>query len=883
MKYRHFPAAVLAAGLLFCTLFSGLTAYADDKKSELTQKQTETRQEYETAQSALEELQNEQTQTESEVAALTGQAAELAGQITAVTAAVQNAQTVLDERQAAADAARAALDAKQAEYDARLAVCREQLRAMQRLDGGGAVWLLAQAKSLYQLLTFDAVLQQMSARNSTVLAELDAEAAALEQARAAADEAARQAADAKAALEQQQAALADTQTALEAALLDANSTLTAQQAAAQAQAAVTDAAKKAYEDATAALDAYVREQSRRYTTADLHLTSLDFRCPLDSYGRITTQFAEPDPWGIPHRGTDFAAPGGTPIYAIADGVVSAARTMNSYGNCVQVSHGTADDGHRYDSLYAHMSSIAVAQGAAVQKGDLLGYVGNTGNVYGAGGGYHLHLELRVDGSRADPLGFVPTHKMPRRGRACPAPTGKLKGTCIALTFGDFLYYTGFHVEYTAVRVGRGLAALAHGAARALLTLLAVVLRPAVRAADSFKAALTHPRQLAGYAVPLLAVGVLAWFVRTALARPFVLRVEVGGQVVGYVTDEQAFDAARADVQARLTGVAGWNVQPAYTLVMADADTRPMTERETADAILRAAGGEITEGTAVYLDGALRFVTDEGDHLRQFLYAVRAPWQTDGVQTDFAHALRLVDGIYPAAAITPYRDLTAALQADDLLQVKAVRYETVTRELPFETQTIEDAGLDFGKTETVQAGQNGSELVTSEITTVAGEVVSTRVVDVQLVQASVPEVIHRGTRLKSGMIGRLGTGSFLWPVPGYSGISRWASLPYGHRGVDITAPYGTPIYAADAGTVIAAQWHNHPTMSWGYYVEIDHGNGYKTLYAHMSSFVVQAGQTVEKGQLIGYVGATGAATGPHCHFEMYYNNALISARNVFPDM
>ncbi|HBE74806.1 MAG TPA: hypothetical protein DDW15_02770, partial [Subdoligranulum sp.] len=157
----------------------------------------------------------------------------------------------------------------------------------------------------------------------------------------------------------------------------------------------------------------------------------------------------------------------------------------------------------------------------------------------------------------------------------------------------------------------------------------------------------------------------------------------------------------------------------------------------------------------------------------------------------------------------YRDLTAALRADDLLQVKAVRYETVTQELPFETQTIEDAGLDFGKTETVQAGQNGSELVTSEITTVAGEVVSTRVVDVQLVQAAVPEVIHRGTRLKSGMIGRLGTGSFLWPVPGYSGISRWASLPYGHRGVDITAPYGTPIYAADAGTVIAAQWHNHP--------------------------------------------------------------------------
>lgn len=408
MKYRHFPAAVLAAGLLFYTLFSGQTAYAEDKKDELTQKQAETRQEYEAAQSTLRDLQSAQTQTESEVAALSGQAAELTGQIAAVTQAVQDAQTALDERQAAADTARAALDAKQAEYDARLAACKEQLRAMQRLDGGGGIWLLSQAKSLYQLLTFDTVLRQMNAKNSAVLAELDAEAAALEQARAEADTAVQQAAEAKAALESQQAALSATQSELEAALLAANSALTQQQAAAQAQAAVTDAAKKAYEDATAALDAYVREQSRRYTTADLHLTSLAFRCPLDSYGRITTQFAEPDPWGIPHRGTDFAAPGGTPIYAVANGVVSAARTMNSYGNCVQVSHGTADDGHRYDSLYAHMSSITVAEGTAVQKGDLLGYVGNTGNVYGAGGGYHLHLELRVDGARVNPLGYVPS-------------------------------------------------------------------------------------------------------------------------------------------------------------------------------------------------------------------------------------------------------------------------------------------------------------------------------------------------------------------------------------------------------------------------------------------------------------------------------------------
>ena len=89
--------------------------------------------------------------------------------------------------------------------------------------------------------------------------------------------------------------------------------------------------------------------------------------------------------------------------------------------------------------------------------------------------------------------------------------------------------------------------------------------------------------------------------------------------------------------------------------------------------------------------------------------MRAPWQTDGVQTDFVHALRLVDGIYPAAAITPYRDLTAALRADDLLQVKAVRYETVTRELPFETQTIEDAGWILAKPRPYRPGRTAASL------------------------------------------------------------------------------------------------------------------------------------------------------------------------------
>ena len=380
MKYSSLGPALLAAGLLFCTLFAPFGAYADSKKDELSAKQNQAQQAYNEAQQELEELQNQQSETQSQIDQLQGQSAEVAAQLSGIYTALQEAQRTLD--------------------DASLARCKSQMGAMQLLDGGGSITLLMQARSLYEMLTFAETLRELADHNSAALAQLNAEA----EAQAAADEAEA----ARAALDAQQTALEATQNELGSALQAANTALTEQQAAEQAQAVVTEAARKAYLQATADLDAYARAQSSKYTTADLHLTSLAFRCPLDSYGRITTQFGEADPWGIPHRGTDFAAPGGTPVYAIADGIVSAAAAVYSYGNCVQISHGTADDGNTYDSLYAHLSSIAVSQGSAVTKGQVIGYVGNTGNVYSTGGGgYHLHLELRVNRARVNPLAYVP--------------------------------------------------------------------------------------------------------------------------------------------------------------------------------------------------------------------------------------------------------------------------------------------------------------------------------------------------------------------------------------------------------------------------------------------------------------------------------------------
>lgn len=398
--------AVMLAVLLAVCLLCPAAASADATQTTLTEQKQQAQKEYEDAKKQLAVLQSQTSATKGQIGQLEGQIAEITAQIEAVTAAKQEAQQLVAERRNAEAAAVDALNQKQAEYDASLTLCKNQMGAMQMLDNGGALAYMAQAKSLYEILTFSETLRQMSAQNSATLTRLNDEAEALELARQAAEAATAEAEAAETALAEQEAQLNASEAQLESALQQANSALSAQQAAQEAQNLVTKAAQAAYYKAIAELDAYNRAQGDKYG-ANLKFTSLDFGNPLPGHYTITNTFSSPDPWGKPHNGTDFAAGRGTPIYAAADGIVSVARAHSSYGNYVMVTHGRADDGNLYETLYAHMSSYVVSAGTPVAKGDLLGYVGNTGSVWGAGGGYHLHLEIRINNARANSLNYIP--------------------------------------------------------------------------------------------------------------------------------------------------------------------------------------------------------------------------------------------------------------------------------------------------------------------------------------------------------------------------------------------------------------------------------------------------------------------------------------------
>ncbi|MCI7254860.1 MAG: M23 family metallopeptidase [Bacteroidales bacterium] len=127
--------------------------------------------------------------------------------------------------------------------------------------------------------------------------------------------------------------------------------------------------------------------------------------------------------------------------------------------------------------------------------------------------------------------------------------------------------------------------------------------------------------------------------------------------------------------------------------------------------------------------------------------------------------------------------------------------------------------------------------------------------------------------------------FIWPLPGYSTITTYFGetqninglIKAGHKGIDVTTRGASPaILAAAGGTVTVARL----SSSYGNYVMIYHGNGYATLYAHMSSMAVSEGQVVTAGQVIGYVGSTGQSTGNHLHLEVRVNGTPTNPFNYF---
>ena len=348
----------------------------------------------EQAAKALEsELKEKVTVVQSQISVLKGQIAE-----------VQNSIGLKEQEIAAKEQQ---ITEKEAEIADQWGDFKQHMAAMQELRDGGSVAMLSAVNDLYELLTFNEVMQDISIKDTEILDNMKNAKEALESDKLTLESQRSELQSKKADLDAQNSQMRAKQNELN------SSVAAAQMSAAEAQQAQKDA-QAAIESDEMNYEAVKKQIQKLIAAAAASKPTLSFTgfiCPLKSYSRISSEYG----WrknpvtGVNklHAGTDFAAPGGTPIHAAASGYVQVAGwSSGGYGNYVIIYHGKMSDGNQYSTLYGHMRSVATSAGKYVQQGEIIGYVGSTGNSTGN----HLHLEVWKGGSKANavnPRGYIP--------------------------------------------------------------------------------------------------------------------------------------------------------------------------------------------------------------------------------------------------------------------------------------------------------------------------------------------------------------------------------------------------------------------------------------------------------------------------------------------
>lgn len=213
-----------------------------------------------------------------------------------------------------------------------------------------------------------------------------------------------------------------------------------------------------------------------------------------------------------------------------------------------------------------------------------------------------------------------------------------------------------------------------------------------------------------------------------------------------------------------------------------------------------------------------------------------------------------------------------------LSVRTTDQVTYHEEIPCPVQEVEDSTMYQGETKVLDAGIPGEALIEANIISVNGKEEERDILQTTVLSEATTKVVAVGTKVRPSWYPN---GYFIWPCSGnitssFGYRSIFGSYSF-HSGIDIATSYGSSIRASDGGTVIFSGYKG----TYGKLVIIDHGNGYVTYYGHCSSLLVSAGDKVYQGQTIARVGATGRATGNHCHFEVRINGTAVNPRRYLP--
>lgn len=428
-----------------------------------------------------------------------------------------------------------------------------------------------------------------------------------------------------------------------------------------------------------------------------------------------------------------------------------------------------------------------------------------------------------------------------------------------------------------------------------------------------------------YILPIISAAFLIGVISYGSGLEYGICVEYNGKEIGIISAEADFDNAAREVQQRISYSEGDEIidfSPQLSLKIISDNETFVNSLELADEMLAVSDQELTEAYGIYIDGSFIGAVKDKSPIENALSDLLINYKVEGNVRDvaFKNKIEYTNGIYltdsvmdeseAISLLTSKKEITSTYVAqegesplliclkynmtidefqalnptlsDDFeagsiinvtetesyLPIQYVReMETVTF-LDYETMEVETSALNVGTTEILVKGEKGERRSNVEVTYIDGVERARKILSSEITKQPVAEQIGIGTytaKPASSATILYGTGDFGWPVDG-----GYISDPFlsdrNHKGMDIAADAGTDIYAAADGVVVSAGWN---PGGYGYFVMIDHLNGYQTVYGHCSALYASEGQTVTRGQLIAAVGSTGDSTGNHCHFEVRY--------------
>ncbi|MBQ2266351.1 MAG: peptidoglycan DD-metalloendopeptidase family protein [Clostridia bacterium] len=351
-----------------------------------------------------------------------------------------------------------------------------------------------------------------------------------------------------------------------------------------------------------------------------------------------------------------------------------------------------------------------------------------------------------------------------------------------------------------------------------------------------------------------------------------LKVVYNGEAIGVVRSPEAFDKAVAYIEANTqhlkVGAAIEDASFALTFTLRD---KFLSKNQLADAIAENTE-EIANANILYVNDKPIVFTDL-QNVEELIEKSRCRYYIDGAENDaeFIDAVRLEKVFAYTNRVDNDEQVKEIIQNLNVKTVSKVSFESP---IAFSTKTVSTGAQYIGYSKITTPGKQGLASKTELVETVNGNESSREVLKNEVLVQPVTQVVLKGTAINMASAtekAQAQSAGLILPLNTYVYISAYWGDGRNHKGIDFAGRRGTAIFAAKSGVVTCAGYRGN----YGYLVEIDHGNGLVTRYAHCDALCVRVGQNVRQGQQIATMGNTGRSTGDHLHFEVLKNGTQVN--------